>query len=76
MLRTYVTQKTASGKNQTAKIPGNICKRPPIGGASVVFKFNITNLWTKVITVDRAETSCGCTLARQSVRQPGPAGET
>src|SRR5271165_4288783 len=29
---------------------------------NALFKFNITNLWTNEITVDRIETSCGCTL--------------
>ena len=35
-----------------------------ISDTSAVFQFNITNIWTNVITVDRVETSCGCTLAR------------
>ncbi len=26
------------------------------------FEFNLTNIWTNEITVDRIETSCGCTL--------------
>lgn len=29
---------------------------------NALFKFNLTNLWTNEITVDRIETSCGCTL--------------
>ncbi len=31
---------------------------------SVAFQFYVTNLWTNVITVDRMETSCGCTVAK------------
>jgi cytochrome c553 len=27
------------------------------------FKFNITNTWTNEITIDRVQTSCGCTVA-------------
>ncbi len=29
---------------------------------NVVFKFNLTNIWTNEITIDRVESSCGCTL--------------
>lgn len=35
-----------------------------LGDAQAVFQFNITNLWTNEITVDRIETSCGCTTAK------------
>jgi mono/diheme cytochrome c family protein len=31
--------------------------------ASAPFKFNITNTWTNEITIDRVQTSCGCTVA-------------
>src|SRR5271168_1295569 len=34
------------------------------GDAQAPFIFMVTNTWTNVITVDRIETSCGCTLAR------------
>ena len=29
---------------------------------NALFEFNLTNIWTNEITVDRIETSCGCTL--------------
>ena len=49
-----------------------------LGDTSVAFKFNITNVWTNVITVDRVETSCGCTLAKLPANpwhiQPGEHG--
>src|SRR5580700_8469194 len=42
------------------------------------FQFDITNTWTNVITVDRLETSCGCTVASLPANpwhmQPGEHG--
>ena len=35
-----------------------------LGEESVAFKFLLTNTWTNEITVDRMETSCGCTVAK------------
>jgi mono/diheme cytochrome c family protein len=34
-----------------------------VSDTNAVFEFNLTNIWTNEITIDRAETSCGCTLA-------------
>jgi mono/diheme cytochrome c family protein len=31
--------------------------------STAAFKFSITNVWTNEITVDRMDTSCGCTVA-------------
>jgi mono/diheme cytochrome c family protein len=49
-----------------------------LGDAQAPFKFSITNAWTNVITVDRLETSCGCTVASLPANpwhmQPGEHG--
>jgi mono/diheme cytochrome c family protein len=34
-----------------------------VGESNAPFQFNITNAWSNAITVDRIETSCGCTAA-------------
>lgn len=34
-----------------------------LGDTNAVFQFNVTNTWTSEITIDRIETSCGCTAA-------------
>src|SRR5580692_7357760 len=34
-----------------------------LADAAADFKFNLTNTWTNEITIDRVQTSCGCTVA-------------
>jgi hypothetical protein len=49
------------------------------GEQSVDFRFALTNVWTKAVTITGTKTSCGCTVARLPetpwVIQPGQGGE-
>ena len=41
------------------------------GEQSVDFRFALTNVWTKAVTITGTKTSCGCTVARLPETPPG-----
>src|SRR5947207_755003 len=90
---TWTRRPVSSPTHPTLRRPVNILPKGPtlvfdsetktydakVGEAQAPFVFNLTNVWTNEIVIERTQTSCGCTVAKLPEQpwrlKPGANGE-